>query len=375
METLNSVSEMNVNGFKAGIKRADRLKDIGRAHGLPSGYNIPLYPIENLPGSPLDWVREMGSYVVPVDPEWGLWFDWTSNDGLNTSIVPSVKGMNPITGLAIDGIRLEQYKTNCPKHNKPFLNNRFCEDCGYSWPMQNYVSSPNTLWWDGFRQPDGKVRQFFFSADEERDVASHIIGKQNTVPAFGFAFYKTKVERKNQVQNHRYNYHYNYGVNPLYEKKLIGDFNWQEQKQNWYDNTAHPTFTDIKMSDNLEISCQNMCDNDSNYYAAGIAGNDGTEGFTGYSSSVLRSSVAPSSVKSAKREINTRNKSVSIGAGAEIAQELLPDTLELSDWNSDHSALMRLYFCFPEQFETIKRKGIKQFTSKPNGFLNSVPVG
>jgi hypothetical protein len=54
------------------------------------------------------------------------------------------------------------------------------------------VSNPDTLWWDGFFHNDGTVRQFFFTEEVKRDVASIIMGEENTVPAFGFAFYKYK---------------------------------------------------------------------------------------------------------------------------------------------------------------------------------------
>jgi hypothetical protein len=189
--TAKARTVMKVNGFRASLKRAPKLVDNGFAHQLPHGEDIPVFPVDMLPGCPEDWVREPGSYVCPVDPEWGLWFDWTMNDRMNTAVLPTVKGMNPITGQKLDGLVLEEYKQKCPVHKKDFQGDeRFCEECGYKWPPQSYVCSPNHLWWDGFRQPDGTVRQFFFSEDEARDIASAVIGKKSTVPAFGFAFFQ-----------------------------------------------------------------------------------------------------------------------------------------------------------------------------------------
>jgi hypothetical protein len=111
--------------------------------------------------------------------------------------MPTVKGMNPVTGQKTEGYGLERYENKCPVHNIDFREGRFCEECNYKWPPQNYVAAPNRLWWDGFRTSDGKVRQFFFTEDLAKSIPENVIGKQNTVPAFGFAFYKTKQTRGN----------------------------------------------------------------------------------------------------------------------------------------------------------------------------------
>jgi len=190
-------TQMTVGRFTATLMRAPRLKDDGRVHGLPSGQPVPVYPIDMLPGCPEDWVREAGSYVCPVDVGWGLWFSWTKNDPLNTAVLTSVKGMNPITGRKVEGLFLEQYKDMCPVHAQKFEGDqRLCPECGFKWPPQSYVCNPNTLWWDGFRQPDGTVRQFFFTEDDKRDIASLVIGEHNTVPAFGFAFFEPMERRE-----------------------------------------------------------------------------------------------------------------------------------------------------------------------------------
>ena len=117
-------------------------------HGLPQGTPIMAVPIHCLPGAPSGWVRDPGSYVVEVDCEHGLWFDWTMNDSFDVAVVPTVKGMNPITGLKTEDVSMHVYREKCPKHDIPFGHNYYCEECGFHWPAQNYVSHPNTLWWD-----------------------------------------------------------------------------------------------------------------------------------------------------------------------------------------------------------------------------------
>lgn len=147
---VKEVSVLNVknNGYSVKLMKAKRL--VGDyTYELPLGINIPAIPIHCLPGAPDSWIREPGSYVVKVDSEFGLWFDWRCNDIFNTAIVPTVKGINPITGMKTENVFMQQYREKCPKHNIPFAHELYCEKCGYKWPGQNYISSPNTLRLDG----------------------------------------------------------------------------------------------------------------------------------------------------------------------------------------------------------------------------------
>ena len=94
---------MELNGFKARIQKAPKLKGEG-VHRLPPGEPVDVYPVDAFE-QPLDsWIKGNGSFVVPVDPDWGLWFDYTQNDPLNTCVMPTVKGMNPITGRRTSGL-------------------------------------------------------------------------------------------------------------------------------------------------------------------------------------------------------------------------------------------------------------------------------
>lgn len=324
-----STTTMSCGGYIASIMKAPRLKG-EVTHSLPPGTPIPVFPIDSLPGAPSEWIRQAGTYVCPVDVEWGIWFNWTSNDQTNTAIVPSVKGMNPITGMRIESPTLEHYVNCCPKHNVPFTHNNHCKECGYEWPTHNYVSYPNILWWDGFRQPDGKVRQFFFTDDDRRDVASHVIGKENTMPAFGFAFYKTKVHRHRPNYNHRLNYGSNL----------------------WYSPAGSVTYVP--------------------YHHTHIY-NSTTSYTVNYCSS---ESGDPSPFTNVMRSANLASANVSVGAGAEIGQSLSDDELSIEDWSDEPISIIRLYFCFKEQFDSIIYKGIDDsHTRNNNGFLEGMTVG
>ncbi len=361
-------TQMRNGRFTASLERARRLKDIGRAHGLPAGTPVPVYPIDALPGAPESWVREPGCYVCPVESGWGLWFDWTNNDKLNTAILPSVKGMNPITGQKLDDLSLHQYKERCPVHDMPFKGDeRLCEECGYKWPPQSYVASPNVLWWDGFRTPDGKVRQFFFSEEEIRDVASAVIGKENTVPAFGFAFFEPKKRREPPPRSRITR---SLGFSPhsfggyqggLTKKGLIGT------STSWKGGYG----TSMGYSANVDVNneLQNFV------YAAACSAPAPTEhGLVADQEELCGNIEFPLDIHTDSLE--AVKKDVAVGAGAEINQDLSPDPLAPTDWKEEPSAIIRLYFVFEPEFnDIVKRGGIKNLDGDPEGFLKGIPVG
>lgn len=320
---------MTCKGFVASLRRTEKLIDNGHVHALPQGYNVPVYPVDMFPGCPDEWLRGEGSYVCPVEPNWGLWFDWTMNDSLNTAVLPSVKGMNPITGQKLEGLWLEAYADKCPVHDISFEGHeRFCPECNYRWPPQSYVCDPNTLWWDGFRQPDGTVRQFFFSDDEARDIASLVIGKNNTVPAFGFAFYSTKKRRAPRLAITRM------GM-ATYEPT------WGQMDMATYE----PTWG----SNSVILNC--------------------TQG-----SHTCGTGSRVGACETTRQRIAAKN--VSVGAGAKINQGLRPDSLSVEEWKPEPEAVMRLYFCFEKQFRHIvDNGGIKNLKGDDEGFLRGLPVG
>ena len=182
---------MNINGFFASIMRTGK-KSEGSDTALPPGVPIPVLPVDYLKVRPDNWIGGEGSYVCPVDSDWGLWFNFTMNNPGNTAVLPSVKGMNPITGQRVEGYDLQDHIEECPIHKKPFSKGRLCTECGFKWPAQNYISKPNPFYIDGFRTPEGNVRQFYFTEDMAKSVPEQVIGKEDTVPAFGFCFYKLK---------------------------------------------------------------------------------------------------------------------------------------------------------------------------------------
>jgi len=410
---------MTQNGFYARLMRAQKLTG-SRTHGLPPGQSIPVFPVDAFLDSPKDWVKGAGSYVCPVESEWGLWFDWTMNDCANTAVIPSVKGMNPITGKKIEGLALERYSNKCPIHGKAFVgDSRLCEECGYCWPPQNYVCAPNTLWWDGFRASDGTVRQFFFSKDDEKDIASAVIGKHNTVPAFGFCFYRPKKMTQAAPSSL-----YGWGVGTHYgasgQHGLTGPSGHAGgqggglksfdgcKSMKYSSDTLHSEGVLSSYCSDTSHTGQNFVEPASFNYAsvgpivAAAAGacapamddsddkprlmrnktaarcceqktSGGIVMHDTYSNAEIREMEAKqAAAEAAENEIKT----VAVGAGAKINQVLLPDTqASVKAWKKKNGGIIRLYFCFKPQFEQLLKGGFRNLEGEKEGYLKGLPVG
>jgi len=396
-------TKMEHKGYSARIMEAPRLTG-DQIHGLPPGTPLEVYPADAFKKLPESWMKGAGVFIVPVKPNKGLWFDWRYNSEVNTAIIPTVKGCNPITGLQTSGFHLEKYEKKCPKHGCDFLAERFCPECNYKWPDRNYVSmSPS--WWDGFRSEDGNVRQFFFSEDELRDIASHLIGKENTVPAFGFAFYSPKERRPEpQIRQIITEGFYHPEINPetlSFSKGCSGG----ELKgllasypppglyagQVYYSNSSTEPISaqnyscnEVKISGG-NISSGMVCDSAPIPCAATIPSgsliSDGEPEIK--RSRSLKSKTILESPCRMKRDFSTESvakkstpiKEVSIGAGAKIRQDLNQDPYPLDSWNDTPDSVMTLYFVFQEKFEELKAGGMRDLSGVKEGMLQGLPVG
>jgi hypothetical protein len=73
---------------------------------------------------------------------------------------------------------------------------------------------------------------------------------------------------------------------------------------------------------------------------------------------------------------SAEKKEVSVGAGAEIYQDLNKDPLKVSEWEEEASATIRLYFVFANEFKSIiANGGVKDMDGVKEGFLKGLPVG
>lgn len=199
---------MRVNGLTCNfhmpkaLERQFQQNGEERAQSLPPGAPRTAFSVDEYPKCPESWMHGSAvasSYFVPVEAGHGIWLDMVENKNHthHVAAVISIQGVNPLTGVKTDPVRLEQYKTKCPVHALEFKQDLFCEKCEHKWPPQNYLSTNNggEFWLDGFMSEDGVVRQWILTEDEVKGVAAQII-KQERVPAIGIAFYLSKEPKK-----------------------------------------------------------------------------------------------------------------------------------------------------------------------------------
>lgn len=362
----NSTTVMEHKGFKAKIMEAERL--VGESiHNLPPGTPLSCYPAEVFKSYPENWMKGPGVFVVPVQPNKGLWFDWRDNDQNNTAVIPTVKGCNPITGMQTTGFHLERYDNKCPKHGCDFEAHRFCPECGYKWPDRGYVSG-NPMWWDGFRSEDGSVRQFFFTEDMMRDVATHMIGKENTVPAFGFAFYSPKVPRSSYIPfNHIYHItNYGSSMHTIFPEKKTYFSNSLGIKANVKYRSISKSFDSptnalYSAATGQSVDAPLAC-------SAGFVGEDFSADTT-----ILRERGI--TLDQVTEPCPAPKKEVAVGAGAKIRQELPEDSYPLDSWKDTPDSVMTIYFVFQEEFDKMASDGFKDFRDCEDGMLKGIPVG
>jgi hypothetical protein len=403
---------MEYKGFKAEIMEAPRL--VGdHVFDLPEGRALQVYYADEFLHPPGNWMKGQGVFVVPIRPNKGLWFNWRGNDELNTAVLPTIKGANPITGLRTSGFHMEKYEDKCPKHGCDFMADRFCPECDFKWPERNYCSM-NPLWWDGFRADDGTVRQFFFSEDELRDVASHLIGKENVVHAYGFTFFTPKERREHPTGSYSRGmsgsiFHLTSSISPGKMGSMINDsFVTSNSDDVHIYNTSFVKKgikAENKMSDTLgkEVS---FCSAGGPIGApepvsAAPVGGDAFVEDSGEECSgggIISSGIPLPPMKKTRFIGETKKKSfsskgelrgmqvnstprskpvkeVSIGAGAKIRQALNADSYPLDSWKEIPDASMTIYFIFHEKFEELKAKGMRDISGAKEGMLANIPVG
>jgi len=381
--TQNMQRIMSANGFYASVMKAE--KQTSNTSKLPKGVPIPVLPVDYLVNKPDFWIGGEGSYVCPIESDWALWFNWTMNNS-NTAVLSSVKGMNPITGQRINGIGLEKYQNKCPVHNCDFLHGKFCPECNFKWPDQNYISKPNPMYLDGFRSADGTVRQFYFTEDMTKSIPELVIGKEDTVPAFGFCFYKLKKDNRNYESGNRLrdipkipvvqNFSSVIGLSRdlsadhvdgrLYTSKALHSKRFRSGGDVL--RSANVSYTssvgEIKYSapvDSVRAFYSSSCETE--YLAENSA-----------RSGIICPPDSSVCFDSAVNEVNM-NAEVGIGAGVQIKQSFISDKREIQDWSEKPAGIIRVYFVFREQFEMYASSGLRELTGYKEGYLANLPVG
>lgn len=363
---------MTINGCYASIMRADK-KSGENIDGLPLGVPIPVLAIDYLKSRPEHWIGGEGSYVCPVDSDWGLWFNFTMNNYNEMAILTSVKGMNPLTGQRLSSYNLEDFQEECPIHKVRFSVDKLCPECGFKWPSQNYLSYPNPFYIDGFRTPDGNVRQFYFTEDASKSIPEQVIGKDDTVPAFGFCFYHLKEMSKQKAGGLHAK-----GEYPTNRSYKYENFSDTEERVLRGGGGNKKDFLTKKYRGSLgSLSCASASATplsvgaSSDFFSASdtsersfSAHRDGGE-ISAYYCPSERSSMF----------VSDRSIEVGLGAGEKIKQDFVKANKAIEEYKDKPSGVIRLYFVFQEEFEKYVSRGLKDLKGSSEGYLTGLPVG
>jgi hypothetical protein len=346
--------QMQVNGMFAAINTPPALSG-DFAHGLPPYGPCSAYAVDEWPSCPDNWEHgssKASSYFVPVRSDRGMWFDFTANSGHthNVAVVVSVQGVNPITGKKVTALNLEQYRDTCPECKITFQQDRYCPQCKYKWPAQNYLASTtgHKMWIDGFRNEQGEVRQYIITEEEMRGVAAQVIGKDR-VWAIGFAFYLSKEPKPHPTR----------GIMRSMSLGADGD----DQ-----DVVAMAQF-------GLGGSAVQCC----SYGPKGMSGQSGPSGQSAninslkcyaHSTSSVSPSVSPSDSSRQSENIATK---LEIGAGSRIVQEHGVDPNPIDYWQGEPVGLIYANYISEAVAQQIFAAGKRQ--DKPEGALQGLKVG
>lgn len=386
------------------------------AHGLPPYAKRKFYLSDEYPAVPKNWVPSEGrktSYFVPVKENFGMWLDFNKNwnHKYHVAIVVSVQGINPITGMPVTSAGLEQYIDKCPKHDKPFGAHRFCSECGYKWPKQNYICTTGTpngnLWLDGFKTAEGVVRQYVLTMDKIRGVASNII-KEDRVFAVGVSFFlsnnpKPEVQqvtrsRMGLISSKLYcndNIGYAFGNTKGITKSTISDSDNSSATMDWMECAAPVAGAAAASSQPTQYSCDNVKLSS----LGGIKSKWASIKHLKSSHNVKRSKKtgevlgaggsSAGDCDSIQQPLNSMGQvvnstafvrsidveKVEIGAGANINQQVYDDPEPLDFWRKEPESVILINYCLESDAEKIIKAGKISLEGHKESFLKDVPTG
>jgi hypothetical protein len=355
---------MSVGGLGVAMN-APLLRSGSKTFELAHYRAVDTFVVDQYPACPVSWMRGgagVGSYFVPLLEGRELWFDFNScgDHTHHVAIVISVQGVNPITGLKTDGVQLEQYVNNCPRHKVPFEQDRFCPKCKYGWPKQNYLCTTATpdgmLWIDGFRADDGTIRQYLVTSEVLRGVAAQLIGDAR-VYACGFTFYLSKEMR------------------PARSTPTSRGFGFVDFES----KSAGPSvdcldFMDSSIGSPISTYC---CDSveksDEKFvkYSGEISSKISSRKLFDSSNSGRLMSAGPSARSFAS--VSAPVKKLEIGAGVKVDQRIYDDPEAIEFWRDKPEATIYLNYTSQEEVDRIVCSGKRD--EKAEGFLTDIKVG
>lgn len=341
--------------------------------------------VDEYPLCPKDWMRSNGrvkSYFLGVKEGDGLWLDFNGNNNLPThlAVVISVQGVNAITGLPCEDPQLEQYIDKCPVHKREFQADRYCPDCEYRWPKQNYLASTGTphglFWIDGWRI--GKtIRQFIITAEKMRGVATHILGDKR-VFAIGLSFFLSKQERAKQNE-YRPLMITHHSLDML--QPIGGVINNTDGKQWDSDGASRISFDEVQWhsldsTGNVppvvyNTSASNCCQSASNAIPE-------TKGITRYAKDPCAEIQLCSVIQrrgAVSLTVPSTPVKMEVGAGSKIDQIIHPDPFGLDYWQDKPEGIIVVNYVSEVEAQRIIDGGQVKQSVAGDGFLKNIPVG
>ncbi len=370
MEIDNLTCELNMPTALKTTKSDDGTE---MSHGLPPYERVDAYSVDEYLSCPDTWIHgssKASSYFVPVEAGKGMWLDFNScrHHKHHVAVVISIQGVNPVTGQKQNKMRLEQYKNKCPIHDVEFQQDRFCPDCKFKWPAQNYLSTTGTpgnlFWLDGFRSADGKVHQYIFTEEEIKGIAHQIIG-EDKVYAIGIAFFLSKELKPELPQSPRLSsgpfdsLPWNYkpdGLDMFNPLLCIG-----------HDNYSPKTYTGSNCISNS--GKKTVRGSNPKQIMASLSSSSCTKGMT--SALDRGESFLVSNETEIRREIEVQN--LEIGAGASIKQQIYADPEDISFWQDEPASFIYVNYVDKKSVEKILAGGKRE--EKEIGFLEGLNVG
>jgi hypothetical protein len=327
-------------------------------HALPPYARAKTYLVDKYPAAPAAWPRgdaKSAAYFVAVKEGQGMWLDFNAcrEHTHDVAVLLSIQGVNPLTGAKIEGFGLEQYKTKCPVHGVAFQSHRHCPDCGFAWPEQNYLATTGTpegvFWLDGFRAPDGKVRQYVFTAEEARGVAAQLIGQERSF-SIGIAFYLSKAPKPPRPPI-RATY---FGGSLDLDSTKYMSFLKQSGSSSTMDYSAGPT-SHVEHGRGLFASRKSRMQVNSSR-------GDSLE---------MRSSVSADFHEPVEEAFLEDRMEVS--AGSQIHQDVYPDPKGLDYWQAEPAGILYVQYASAADVAKILAGGVR--ATKADGFMSGLKVG
>jgi len=348
---------------------------------LPPYAPLSVYSVDEYEACPSDWMHGSdvaSSYFTGIKEDWALWLDYNEcfNHTHDVVVVLSVQGINPVTGQTMVGdnpLRLEQYHKKCPIHDVDFKQNLYCEECGFEWPGQNYLSTTGTpfgrLWLDGFRSADGKIRQYIVTAEKARGVAAQKMDNpEERVYAIGMAFYLSKKKKPEAPKFEK-------PEEPIYNNASITNpmnFSPMHTPQNWNTGSygipaaygfASPSTrgraNGVNLPDAVDDQTINCCLNPVDDLTMGA--------------SVDIESFGTEIDECTSVEEVTPVKKLEVGAGALVNQMIYDDPKAIDYWEEKPAGMIYINYCDEETFDKILKAGKR--ANKKDGFMQGIKVG